>query len=367
MLQKIRLWSAGLSGLARVLWLTSGTLLCAVLAVVVFPYIWPFGAALVFSAALHPFVRWIEGLLRHCKGARSIGTLLGMLLLFGVVGAIGFWLLGLMGRELTAMAKAVPDVIAWVRETALPYLQDWYGRYRDIWPESAFALLNRAFSAVANGAVQMAASLSGTLASGALTTATSLPGALLSIVVTLMGTYYLTADRARIFAFIRRWVPQGIQRTGRLLKDDLFRALLGQIKSQLLVSGVIIAYLMIAFSLYGLRYGLLLGLIIGVLDALPVLGAGLFLLPWSLFGFLFGKSRLGVFMLCLYLGTIVIRQVIEPRIVGRHLGLYPLATMMAMFAGYRLIGFLGLLLGPVLLNLLKVVLQADQAARQTAR
>ena len=70
-------------------------------------------------------------------------------------------------------------------------------------------------------------------------------------------------------------------------------------------------------------------------------------------------AGLGALAACLYVGTVVIRQVLEPRIVGHNLGLYPLATMAAMYAGYRLLGFLGLLAGPVLLNVIVVVLEAD--------
>ena len=69
---------------------------------------------------------------------------------------------------------------------------------------------------------------------------------------------------------------------------------------------------------------------------------------------------------CAYVGVIVIRQIAEPRIVGRQLGLYPLLTMMAMYAGYRLTGFLGLLLGPVLLQVMKAVLEADAAAQSVS-
>jgi predicted PurR-regulated permease PerM len=110
-------------------------------------------------------------------------------------------------------------------------------------------------------------------------------------------------------------------------------------------------------------YWLLIGFLIGLADALPVLGAGLFLIPWSIVGFVMGNTTTGIGMALLYLAVVVVRQIAEPRIVGKSLGLYPLATMMAMFAGLQITGnVLGLLLGPILLNLLKVVLRADSEA-----
>lgn len=68
-------------------------------------------------------------------------------------------------------------------------------------------------------------------------------------------------------------------------------------------------------------------------------------------------------MAVLYVATIMVRQITEPRIVGKNLGLYPLATMMSMFAGLQLLGFWGMLIGPVLLNVCKVVLDVDRERR----
>ena len=87
----------------------------------------------------------------------------------------------------------------------------------------------------------------------------------------------------------------------------------------------------------------------------------MFLIPWTVVSFVAGDVRTGALLACIYVGTIVIRQIFEPRIVGKNLGLYPLATMIAMYAGYQALGVLGLLGGPVMLNILKVVLEADNA------
>lgn len=106
-------------------------------------------------------------------------------------------------------------------------------------------------------------------------------------------------------------------------------------------------------------YGLIAGLCIGLMDALPVLGAGIFLVPWSLLSFIGGNTGTGILMAAAYVGTVVIRQVLEPRIVGRNLGLYPLVTMMAMYAGFRLFGVLGLIGGPVMMGVLRAVLKEE--------
>ena len=187
----------------------------------------------------------------------------------------------------------------------------------------------------------------------------SLPSALLGVVLTVMGTYYFSADRERIRGFFRRTLPVSWRQRYGFVRKNLLTALFGQVKSQLTVSLIVTAALTLAFVIYGIPYGLAAGVLIGVADALPVIA-------WSLLSFIGGSTGMGVFMACAYVGVIVIRQIAEPRIVGRQLGLYPLLTMMAMYAGYRLTGFLGLLLGPVLLQVMKAVLEADAAAQSVS-
>ncbi|MEG0270398.1 MAG: sporulation integral membrane protein YtvI [Clostridia bacterium] len=361
-MERFRTWNVHMNGIPHKCLLIALTLLLATVAVLLFPYCWPFLVALLCSMALEPFVRLcMKGLSRIHVG-RRIATVLGMLILFGVVGGLLALVLGQLGREFMGLMRNVPQAITWLSEVAFPYVKELYAKYQNILPGYVLELLSNAFSILGQSLIKWAGTLSGMLTSGAWSTAMSIPNVLLSIVLTIMGTYYMTADKARIMAFFHRTFPKDVRHQSRLLKANLFKALFGQIKSQVTVSLIVMTFLSLAFAIFGVHYGLLFGVLIGIADALPVIGAGLFLIPWSLLGFATGDVATGIFMACMYLGTIVIRQVFEPRIVGKNLGLYPLATMIAMYAGYSMLGFLGLLAGPVLLNVLKVVLEADEAA-----
>ena len=335
-----------LNGLLRKAALVAVTLAAMALALVLLPYCWPFVLAFVFSRMLEPFVRvTAKGRIRL---GRKAAAALGVLLLFGVAGA------------LATLVRALPQAAAWVGEAAVPWLRGLYDQVRAALPDLLPDVMDNALTSLAQSAVGWAASLSAALTSGAFSTAASIPHALLSTVLLVMGTYYMTADRARIAAFFHRTFPGGLMKRGKLVSARLWKAVLLQVRSQLMVSLAVTLFLMIALAAFRVRYGLLIGLGIGVADALPVLGAGLFLIPWSIAAFVAGDAGTGVLAACLYVGTVVIRQVLEPRIVGHNLGLDPLATMAAMYAGYRLLGFLGLLAGPVLLNVIVVVLEADE-------
>ena len=357
---KLADWNVRMNGIPRKGLLVAVTLFCAWLLIALFPYFWPFILALLFSLILEPFVRLMAKGFKRLKASRNFATLLGMLVLFGIVLILFLVAFNQLLRELMTLVRAIPGVISWLTGTVIPWAQDLYQQYQDILPPYALTMLDNAILSLGQTLAGLATTLSRAITTGAWATAMSLMDVVLSVVLTVMGTYYMTADKSRIAAFFRRTFPSDVIRHSNLIKTNLIRSLLGQIKSQLTVSLIIISFLVVVFIVFDIPYGLLAGLGIGLADALPVIGAGLFLIPWSIISFVLGDVFTGIIMASVYVGTIVIRQIFEPRIVGKNLGLYPLATMVAMYAGYQTLGFLGLLGGPIMLNVLKVVLEADK-------
>lgn len=366
MFKKLSLWNERMNGLPRKGMLIAATLLCAWLVVLLFPYCWPFVIALCFSLMLEPFVRFVSSRCKKLRIGRSLATMVGMLVLFGLFGIMFFTVVNRLARELMGLAQSVPEFLRWLKDVALPWLNNLYEQYKDIWPAFVMDIVDKAVAGLGENLLRFAGTVSASVTTGAWSTAMSIPNVLLSIVLTIMGTFYITADKGRISAFFRRTFPRDFRQQSGEIKANLLKAMFGQFKSQIAVSLIITTFMVLALVIYGTRYGLLIGLIIGIADALPVVGAGLFLIPWCILSFIVGDVTTGIFMACLYVGTIIIRQIFEPRIVGKNLGLYPLTTMIAMYAGYQLMGFLGLLAGPILLNILKVVLEADDSARARA-
>ena len=363
-LDKLNKWNAHMNNLPRMGLLVAATLFCTWLFVIIVPYTWPFMLAFLLSLLLVPPVRFCMNHMKRIKLPRGLITLLAMILLFGILGTGIVLLMSRMIRELIQLLQNTPVFMSWLSDTALPYIRDLYQGYSNILPATAMTYVDNAISTISNNAISFAGSLSASITGGALKTATSLPTILLSIVLTIMGTYYMTSDKDRITAFFQRTFPEHIRKHSGIIRRNLVHSLFGQIKSQLLVSTIIMGFLMLAFVIFRVRYGLFLGFFIGLADALPVIGAGLFLIPWAVYELIMGHYVMAVFFGGAYICVIIIRQIAEPRIVGRNLGLYPLATMIAMYAGFRMLGFLGLIAGPILLNLLRVVLAADAAARK---
>ena len=114
--------------------------------------------------------------------------------------------------------------------------------------------------------------------------------------------------------------------------------------------------LLVGFLVLNVDYAFLLALVIAVLDMLPVLGVGTVLIPWALWAFFQRNFYLGFGLAILYLVMLILRQIIEPKLLGKSLGIHPLLTLFAGYAGWQLFGFLGMLLGPVAAMMIKNLL-----------
>lgn len=357
-LERFRAFNADWNDLPRrLLWIVV-LIGCLFLVLLAFPYVAPFVLAMLFAWILDPAIRFLTSRLGDNKLVRGIISGVFVLLLATLVIVFLFILVGRVFEEFKGLVIAMPgwitsasgNVIAWVEGLDL----DWPILENGV--EQAFVQLLSEATAMLTSLASRAASL---VARGALRAASLLPESILFVVLTLMGTFYMCADKERIFGYLRSLLPDKYKARTNLFRASILRAVLGQIRAALIMLLVTFLELSAGFLLMGMDYAILLALVIALLDALPVIGAGLFLIPMALYGIIVGNTMLAVGAGLIYLTTIIVRQLLEPRIIGRQLGLYPLATMMAMYAGLKAMGFLGMLLGPLMLLLCKVALTAD--------
>ena len=133
------------------------------------------------------------------------------------------------------------------------------------------------------------------------------------------------------------------------LTDTLFVV----IRSYVLIMLLTFAELSILFSLFGIESAVLKAALIALLDILPILGTGGIMIPWAVLTLLKGKLKLGLGLLVVYAAITIIRNIIEPKIVGGRLGLHPVVTLASMFLGAQLFGVIGLFGFPIGLSLLR--------------
>lgn len=189
---------------------------------------------------------------------------------------------------------------------------------------------------------------------------TSLPTITIYVIITILSVYFVCTDRIYILDFMEHHMPKKwVQKIGIHVKE-ITRKLGGYLKAEailILVSFVISLVGLYIFKFVGMnvKYPLLIALGIGFVDALPILGSGSVMAPWAVVEALNGDIQLGISILSLWLIMSIVRQFLEPKIVSGKIGIHPIFTLIAMYTGFKVIGVMGMLVGPIVLIILKSV------------
>lgn len=182
--------------------------------------------------------------------------------------------------------------------------------------------------------------------------ATSLPNLLLTAVFILAAAVMLTSRRQEIFAFVNRQLPAKLLTALRKLRQYLLEALAGWCKAQGILAAVTFGILLAGFFFLRIQAAVLLAFLVAVLDALPVLGAGLFLIPWALMELLLGNTGRAAGLGLLFAAILTVRNALEPHVVGKQIGLHPFVSLLCFYYGWRLAGIPGMVLLPCLILIL---------------
>jgi predicted PurR-regulated permease PerM len=132
------------------------------------------------------------------------------------------------------------------------------------------------------------------------------------------------------------------------------------LRTQAIIMVFVAALCTAALLLVKNKYALLIGIGIGIFDAFPVLGSGLILVPWSIISLLNKDLFNAAVLMTLYLGCQILRQCLEPKLLGNRIGIKPVYTLMAMYVGVRLFGIVGFLLGPLGLVIITTVVKESE-------
>lgn len=176
---------------------------------------------------------------------------------------------------------------------------------------------------------------------------TALPRFVFSLVVFVVSSIYFAIDLTEINAFFKRRMPQSWQGRLALIKSGVARAFLCYLRSYFIIFLVNATGLFLGLRVLSRSYALLFSLLFALLDLLPVIGIGTALVPWGLYLLFTGDSFVGGGLLVLYAVLTFIRQMLEARLIGKGVGLHPLATLFSSVVGFSLFGFFGIFLGPI--------------------
>ena len=174
------------------------------------------------------------------------------------------------------------------------------------------------------------------------------PDSALNFATAVISGFMFSARLPRIKSWIRKTFPRERLQPALYTVKRIRKAVMGWLFAQLRLIGVTLMILAAGLLILRIPYGILWSLAIVFVDMIPVLGTGTVLVPWSAICYLQGDKARAVGLVAVYIVISVTRSVLEPRLIGRQLGLDPLVTLFALYAGYKIWGFGGILVAPLL-------------------
>lgn len=190
----------------------------------------------------------------------------------------------------------------------------------------------------------------------AVNTAAKIPSTILFFVVFFSSCFYFCCDDGKISGFFVNLLPTHVKDSLPHLKKSIKEVFLGYISASLLLCLITFCIVLVGLLCIGCRYAILLSIFVAIIDLLPILGAGIILIPWSVFCFLWSDIKTGIALIVIWIVIAIVRQIAEPKLIGKRIGLHPLATLASVYIGAKLAGGAGLIAGPLVAVGIKAIL-----------
>ncbi len=328
----------------------------------------PFLLSAFFAVLLQRPLRWLDKRTNNkCHTLWSLVLIiLSLLIILGPVITI----ISLIAKEigsfvsyLTGQLSDLPSFLATLEKEILGILKflpdSIYTSVTDSITEFFGRLINN-FDLSELG-IDMKAVTSGltTGVTGVYSVVKNIPSALIGIVIGIVAWIFFTKDYDRIVAFIRLQLPSGRKNMLSEIKQIFSKTVLKMFRAYGLIMLITFLELFLGFSILRLvgimenNYAVLIAAAIAIFDILPVAGSGGILIPWALVSLISGNIPQAIGLVVIYVIISIIRQYIEPKIVGDSLGVHPLVTLAGLYFGLKLFGFLGMFIVPITVMTIK--------------
>lgn len=317
------------------------------------PVLLPFLLGAVIALAAEPAVRFGTGKLHMSRPlAAGLGVSLTLLLSASVV-----WLVGALAvKELGNLAGKLPDVEATV-EQGVDMLRQWSVQLTNRLPEKARRFAAGTTEKMFDSTNVLQGQLTNRIPTMVRSVLGWLPGGALGIGTGVLAGFMLSVRLPKLRLWLQQRLPSQWQEKYLPALKRIRSSVLSWLKAQLKLSAVTWGIVTVGFLLLQIPYGPFWAFLVAVVDAVPVLGTGTVLLPWALVELLQGEGLRALGLVLIYGLAFLTRTLLEPKLVGRHLGLDPLVTLVCLYAGYRFWGIGGMILAPMLTAAVKGAVQ----------
>ncbi|WP_409293417.1 sporulation integral membrane protein YtvI [Peribacillus sp. SCS-37] len=344
--------------------IAAGTLACILLALLyLWKYAYPFIIAFFIAFLINPMVSAFEARARLPRGAAVFLAL--FIIIAGLAGMLTLLITEIVSGA-AYLAEAVPLHIETIIDAVEKLIETVFlPQYNKL--SAYFNSLDAGHQNTIMNNVQMAgerlATSAGSFIQGFFQNIPAIlgwfPSAASVIVFSFLATFFISKDWDRIVSLGSRMMPAKAKYSGRTVFLDLKKALFGFFRAQLTLISITTVIVLTGLLVLRVEYAITIALICGLVDILPYLGTGAVFVPWIAYEMISGDTGMAIALGTLYSIVLIQRQIMEPKVLSSSIGLDPLATLAALFIGFKTIGFLGLIVGPVVLVVITALNRAN--------
>lgn len=314
-------------------------------------YFMPFVIGWILSVIAGPLVTFLE---KKLKIMKRLGSAITIILVLALCIGLIYLIISQIWEEISVLIRNFPSMYHDL-ERGLNQIGTQGNTLFERFPEQ----IQNSWATLMNNLDDTASSLIGRIGEPTIEVAGNvakrIPSVLIGTIVAFVSAYFFIADKENLGEWVKKVVPKSITSRLILVGENLKYAMGGYFKAQFKIMGVVFAILLVGFTLMQIRFSILLAIAIAFLDFLPFFGTGTALFPWAIYKFLVGDYKMVAALVILYGVTQLVRQLIQPKLVGDSMGLNPLYTLFLLYLGYRVGSVLGMIfavpIGLILLNL----------------
>ncbi len=300
----------------------------------------PFVVGFILSLIANPLVRFFE---KKIKIKRKYGTFLTIILVIALLVLTCYGTIVLLATGIRGFIDYLPTMTqnAGIElAAALEKIQSLLNKvpaFANLDVGELSIMLQNTFSSLVSDYKGPTVSAIGGFA-------TSIPDILVSVIMGLLAAYFFIADRDRLLKGFKHHIPESVHEKSMMIYSHMLHAVGGYFKAQFKIMGVIYIVITIGLMIIQVNYAWLIGFGIAFLDMLPVFGTGTILIPWAVIKIFSGNIATAAGMLILYAVSLIVHQLIQPKLVGESVGMDPFTTLFFMYIGYKIKGVIGMII-----------------------
>lgn len=314
-------------------------------------YFTPFVVGGIIALIVNPVVRFME---KRIKIVRRAGSAVVIILTIALVVFLGYIVISMLIEQLVGFGGNLPDVWQGVSDT-MTEISKSFDRYVARMPIAVRDWVTDFFAGFNDNTTSFVQGLGTPMAEAATTFAKNFPLVLISIIMSILSAYFFVAEREYLVNMVKKLTPDTLLNRWDVVYTALKDAVGGYFRAQFKIMGVVFVILLVGMMVLGIDYAILLALLIALLDFLPFFGTGAVMWPWAIYQFLEQDYKMAIGLLIIWGVSQLIRQLIQPKMVGDSIGLEPIPTLILLYVGFRVGGAFGLIiavpLGMIILSL----------------